>query len=372
MDTKLAAGVGFAVGGAAALASTPAAIRLAVSLDFYDRPREYRQHGAATPFLGGAGVVVAFLIAAVAVGAINRSWVLLVCAVAMLVIGTIDDTVTVAPRWRLISEVAVACALVVAGLGWSLPEGGALNAVLTIVWVVGIVNAFNLMDNLDGACATVAGVSALGIGTLAIIGGEPALAGMAFALAAASAAFLRWNLAGPARVFLGDGGSMPVGFLVAALAMAVSRGLRLGDAALPALGLTAGVAILDTTLVSVSRIRRGVPLWTGGRDHLTHRLLSRCRSPRSVAARLALVQLALCGLAVAGDRLGSLTVVLFAVAAVLLGVGTIAVLDGPRWRPSAIAPGTSAGASVDAAQGRATSDDRPSLRPRGHADVGTR
>ena len=335
MAPELEAVVGFGLGAGAALALTPVAIRIASQLGFCDRPRDYRQHAAATPFLGGAAVLGAFLLAAVIVGGLSDSrWVLLVGAVAMWAIGTVDDLVAVAPGWRLVSEVAVASALFAAGLGWGGFGGaGPLSYVLSVLWIVGLVNAFNLMDNLDGACATVAGVSALGIGTLAVIGGEAACAGMAFALAASCAAFLRFNLAGPARIFLGDGGSMPIGFLVAGLGMATSRGLLIGDAGLLAMALTAGAVILDTTLVSVSRIRRGVSIATGGRDHLTHRLLARLRSPRRVAVALGLVQALLCGMAVAGDRIGSAAVVVFAVVVVVAGAAAIAVLDSSGWRP---------------------------------------
>ena len=114
------------------------------------------------------------------------------------------------------AEFAAAFALWQADLGWLLFDESVLNLALTTLWVVGLVNAFNLMDNLDGATGTVGGVSAPGVGVLAASQGDMAIAAMAFALAGACVGFLRFNLARPSRVFLGDGGSMPVGFLVAA------------------------------------------------------------------------------------------------------------------------------------------------------------
>ena len=251
--------------------------------------------------------------------------------------GTIDDRSPIAPKWRLLAEAGAALALVWAGLGWKTSGGEVADVLLTLLWVVGLVNGFNLMDNLDGACATVGSVSAAGIGTLAAIHDEAQVAGLAFGLAGACVAFLHWNLARPAKVFLGDGGSRPVGMLVAGLAMAVGRGLDAGDANVLAAGLMVGVVVLDTGLVTVSRTRRGVTLLTGGRDHLTHRLLLACRSPRTVAAVLASTQAILCALAIVAHRWSGEDLGIVALGAASLGVVAIAVLDTSRWRPAGIA-----------------------------------
>ncbi len=336
MSAELSAAVGFAVAGAASLVATPLAIRVARRADFYDHPRGYRRHAGPTPLLGGAAVLWAFLLAAVAVGASGKLLVLLGCAVGLWIVGTIDDRVAVAPKWRLLAEVGAAAALIAVGLGWNTSSGG-VDIVLTVLWVVGLVNGFNLMDNLDGSCGTVGCVSAVGIGALAAIYGESTLAGLAFALAGACAVFLCWNLAIPSRIFLGDGGSRPIGLLVAGLTMATGRQMHVGDANLLAAALMVGVVILDTTLVTVSRTRRGVTLATGGRDHLTHRLSLVLGSPRAVAGALAIVQATLCALAIAGDRLGTEILGILAVLTTLLGVVTIGVLDRARWRPVGIA-----------------------------------
>jgi UDP-GlcNAc:undecaprenyl-phosphate GlcNAc-1-phosphate transferase len=204
--------------------------------------------------------------------------------------------------------------------------------------VIGV-NAFNLMDNLDGACGTVAAVAAAGVGVLAAIRGQEALAGLAFALSGACAGFLPWNLAGPAKIFLGDGGSMPVGFLVVALTMATAWHTGNGDPALLVGGLLAGLPIFDVALVSYSRIRRGVPLVTGGRDHLTHRLLPLVGSPRAVAGTVASLQAALSTLAIVGWELGSAAVAWISLGVFASGVLAIVLLDDPRWRPDGIVLG---------------------------------
>jgi UDP-GlcNAc:undecaprenyl-phosphate GlcNAc-1-phosphate transferase len=341
MHTELSAAVGLAAAGAGSLACTPIAIVIARRADFYDRPRGYRKHGTPTPLLGGAATLVAFLVAAIAVGGTSgRLLVVVACAVGLWLVGTVDDQVAIAPRWRLFAETIAAVALVAAGLGWKTSGGAGFDAVLSVIWIVGLVNAFNLMDNLDGACCAVASVSAAGVGTLAAIHDRSVLTGLAFGVAGGCAGFLPWNLARPAKIFLGDGGSMTIGFLVAALAMATGRQLHSGDVDLLAGALLVGIPILDTALVSLSRKRRGVPLATGGRDHLTHRILPALHGPRGVAAVLALVQAILCASAIAGDRWGTVAIGAFAVGTASLGVVVIVLLDTTRWRPAGIAVST--------------------------------
>jgi UDP-GlcNAc:undecaprenyl-phosphate GlcNAc-1-phosphate transferase len=346
------AAVGFAVGGVGALLATPLAIRLARRLDFFDRPREYRQHGAPTPFLGGAAVLLAFLVAATATGDLSWRWLVVMgLAIGMWVIGTTDDAIAVPPKWRLLLVSGAAGAVFASGLGWDAAAPGVVDLLLTVVWIVGLVNALNLMDNLEGACGTVAAVSAAGIGALALVKGQPTVAALALALCGSCAGFLPWNLAGPARVFLGDGGSMPVGFLLATLAMAAARRSSAGAAGILVGAMLVGLPILDVALVSLSRSRRGVTLMTGGRDHLTHRILLVARSPRLVAAALAAGQFSLCTVAIVGYGIGSGAVAWFGLAAFLAGLATIAMLDRPRWRPAGIAvapavPGITIAATV--------------------------
>ena len=135
---------------------------------------------------------------------------------------------------------------------------------------------------MDGAAATVGGVTTLATAALALIEGDVALAVLCAGMSGACFGFLPYNLAGPARIFLGDGGSLPIGFVVAATIMALPDE---GGGWTPILAavILAGLPVLDTTLVMISRRRAGIPLLTAGRDHLTHRLVTRLGSPRAVA-----------------------------------------------------------------------------------------
>ena len=154
---------------------------------------------------------------------------------------------------------------------------------------------------------------------------------MAFALSGACATFLAFNLTNRWKLFLGDGGSMPLGFLIAALAMMLPTAL--GQHAVLAAVPLAGVAIFDTSLVVVSRRRRGVSVLTGGRDHSTHRLLRPLGSPARVAAVLGLAQAALAGLAILMCDMSSTGIEIASAAYIAVGISLIAGFEGPALAP---------------------------------------
>jgi UDP-GlcNAc:undecaprenyl-phosphate GlcNAc-1-phosphate transferase len=327
-----AAGVAFAVAAVATLATVPVATRIAQRTGFLDKPLGYKKHGRPTPYLGGSAVLVAFLVAAMAFGdAAGRFLPLILGALVLWVVGTLDDHVNLSPWLRIGVTVAAGVGLWAGDLGWTVFDGSALNLAVTVFWVLGIVNAFNLMDNIDGACATVATAGCLGVGAFALVYDDVALAGLSLALAGACIGFLRFNLAKPSRIFLGDGGSMPIGFLVAGMAIAAQPVVDLGRGAVLSAALLVALVILDTTLVIVSRRRRRVQLLTGGRDHLTHRLLAILGTSRRVAAILAVVQLGLCGLALAAASLTGAAVLWIAAGVVIAGIATIVVMESPRF-----------------------------------------
>jgi len=326
----------FAVALGATLVLTPLAIRLAALTGFYDHPVGYKGHDSPTPYLGGIAVIAGFLAAAALFGSGSNAFVpIAVGAAVLLGVGTIDDRYQLGPLTRLAIEVAVACVLYAAGIGWSLFGSDVLDLTLTVVFVVGVVNAYNLMDNMDGAASTVAGVSTAVLGVLAAQR-SPELGAIALALSGACMGFLRFNLASPARVFLGDGGSMPIGFVVAALIMAMPGTGHLGWALVPVAVVLVGLPALDTALVVVSRLRRGAGVFTGGRDHLTHRLRAKVGSARGVAFVLGSAQ---ASLSIAGALLVGADKSLAALGAVCLiaiGVAVVARLESPGWAPAPV------------------------------------
>src|SRR3954447_16472689 len=252
---------------------TPVAIRIATHYDFFDKPGGYKGHGRATPYLGGAavmaGVVADVLLLA---GSWDRTLPVVGGVAILWVLGTIDDRRMVSPAIRVAVEATLATALWSMDLGWDLGLGAGVDWLVTVVWMVAVINALNLFDNMDGQAATIAGVSSAAVSVLGALNGDTWLAVTGAALAGACLGFLPYNLASPARIFLGDGGSMPLGFVLSAAIMALFHGDGAGFPLLLAALILAGLPVVDTALVMVSRRRARVPLLSGGTDHLTHRL----------------------------------------------------------------------------------------------------
>jgi UDP-GlcNAc:undecaprenyl-phosphate/decaprenyl-phosphate GlcNAc-1-phosphate transferase len=313
---------------------TPVARRLAVRLAFYDHPVGYKAHPAPTAYLGGAAVMGGFCLGAIIFGqGFSRFAPILACAAGLSLLGTLDDRFAVRPSRRILGEVVAAVILWHYGLGWSLLQSGFEELILTGVWIVGFTNSFNLMDNMDGAASTVAAVCAAGLALQSATSGDVVLAALALALAGASVGFLPYNLrrGAPARIFLGDGGSMPLGFIVAAVAMNIPTEERLGWPVLLIGGLLLAIPVLDTLLVVVSRTRRGVSLVTAGRDHLTHRLRTRLPSAGLVAAALAVTQAGVSISAVVAGGMGRTKIIVTALGFLTLGTAVVALLERPAW-----------------------------------------
>jgi UDP-GlcNAc:undecaprenyl-phosphate GlcNAc-1-phosphate transferase len=315
---------------------TPIAIAIARRTSFYDRPVGYKGHSGLTPYLGGCAVVTGTIAGGLFGWGSDSLVVVFAGALALLLLGTIDDRRNLGPLLRLAAELAVAAGLYAGGVSWSIFSSDLLNLVFTIVFVAGVVNAYNLMDNMDGATSSVAAASGLALGAWAAIDGDPALGAVAFALSGACLAFLRFNLARPSQIFLGDGGSMPVGLVVAAVIMSLPATGGSSWALLPAAVVLVGLPALDTTLVVISRIRRTVHVFTGGRDHLTHRLRPKLgSSARRVAALLATAQAAVCVLGACLLGSGEETVAgAGSIVLILIGLGVITLLESPGWAPA--------------------------------------
>jgi UDP-GlcNAc:undecaprenyl-phosphate GlcNAc-1-phosphate transferase len=327
----------FLIACGAALLLTPIAIALARRTGFYDHPVGYKGHLNPTPYLGGTAVVAAWLLSSILLGWHADALAPIAAGALMLFgLGTIDDRFALGPLLRLLIEIGAAAALFVAGVGWGIFSSELLNLVATILFVIGCVNAYNLMDNMDGATGAVGGASGAVLGVLAAIGGSAELGAIAVALSGACCGFLRYNLASPSRIFLGDGGSMPVGFVIAATIMSLPNAGGLSWALIPVAVVLVGLPALDTTLVIVSRIRREAGVFTGSRDHLTHRLRPRLGSARRVALSLALCQVILCSLGAVFfllDRPGLAAA--GALMLILLGIAVVALLESPDWAPTA-------------------------------------
>ncbi len=332
MSPEFDAAAAFAIAAVATFLVTPVAIAVAIRTKFYDLPAGYKGHKSPTPYLGGTAIIVGILAAVLLVrGSGSTHWVIIAGAIAIWAMGTLDDRFNLPISFRTAVEAGIAVLLWATGRGWLVFHNGPADLALTVVWVVGVMNAFNLMDNMDGAAASTAAVSAIGAGALALITGDHALAALSFAVAGACFGFLPRNLARPARIFMGDGGSLLIGLLVARVTMAAVSPGYLGPSGVIIAALLVALVIFDTSLVTISRTRAGRSVLVGGRDHLTHRLAGRLGAPRRVALTLAGTQLVLCAVTVGVARAGLGWVLLAGALSVTVGATLIWQFERPAW-----------------------------------------
>jgi UDP-GlcNAc:undecaprenyl-phosphate GlcNAc-1-phosphate transferase len=276
----------------------PLVILIAHRTSFLDQPAGYKMHAAATPYLGGTAIILGLLVAVVVTGQFDGLRVPIAGMALLALVGTADDRFNVDHRLRLIAETAAAVALYAGGYGWHISGWAPLDLALTVFWVLALVNAYNLMDNMNGATGSLVAVSAGLLGALALVRGHGALAVMAFAACGACLGFLPFNARLRAKLFMGDGGSMPLGFLMAALSMGIwARGGHGTTSVVVALAIVA-LPCLDTAMVIYSRTRRGISVLQGGNDHLTYRVRTWVGTAPRVAAMLATAQAVIGALAI--------------------------------------------------------------------------
>ena len=273
----------FLIASSASLLLTVPVRALAIRVGMVDLPGPRKVHLKPIPLLGGlaiyGGVMLAILI--VFDGA-ARAQVFGIVSGATLVtiVGFLDDRGWLHHQIKLFAGMPLAAViLLISGIHaqvFSLVVRGSLgywlDAALTIVWVVGITASFSILDHMDGLCAGVAAMASVFFTMLAYLNGQTLVATLAASVLGASAGFLRWNFK-PAKIFMGDGGAMFLGFLMATLALKLRLDHASSLATWLAPALILGATIFDTTLVTISRARRGLlPFATPGKDHSAHRL----------------------------------------------------------------------------------------------------
>ena len=201
----------------ATLILTPMAGRLAGRFELMDRPGGHKTHLGATPYLGGVAVAGGLLLVGwLSAGASGQLLVVVGGALVLGFVGLLDDVQPVSPWIRLAYQVVAAIALWLVGVRAGVFDATWIDLPITVLWVVAVTNAFNFIDNMDGIAAGVAIASALGIAAIAGYNGDYLVTSLALATAGAALGFLRYNIP-PAKIFLGDAGSMLLGFMVAAL-----------------------------------------------------------------------------------------------------------------------------------------------------------
>jgi UDP-GlcNAc:undecaprenyl-phosphate GlcNAc-1-phosphate transferase len=210
---------------------------------------------------------------------------LILPALTIAIVGLLDDIYQLPPWPRFISQSAVGVItsfiLYLSGSGIKIFNNQLLNSSATILWVVTIINALNFIDNMDGLATSISMVASLALFILSYINNQYLVAALSLAIFASCLGFLFWNKR-PASIYLGDAGSLYLGFLLAAISIRID--LDNGSASIRALViiLILAIPVIDTTQVVVSRIAKGKSPFEGGRDHISHLLLNRGLSQRSV------------------------------------------------------------------------------------------
>ncbi len=279
-----------------ALGATPVVRRLADRLGIVDQPDPRKLHRAPVPLLGGIAIYVGFILALLVFG---EGWVLsqmigiLVSATMVSFLGIWDDRSGVRPLLKLLGQLVAASILIISGVKVSFLPYPALNVAITLVWVVGITNALNLLDNMDGLSGGVGAVAAGFFLLLAAMNGQYLVASLAAALMGACIGFLYYNL-NPATIFMGDAGSMFLGFILSVVAIKLRFPGRPSMITWMIPVVVLGLPIFDTTLVVISRLRGGMnPLTSPGKDHVSHRLVQMGLSQRNAVIVLYLICCAL-------------------------------------------------------------------------------
>jgi UDP-GlcNAc:undecaprenyl-phosphate GlcNAc-1-phosphate transferase len=285
---------------AVCFALTPIVRRLASRVGLVDRPDRVRKlHGTTIPVAGGIAILLAVSAALVAalvipgplrdelVGHAGFLLGLLLAGLVISALGVVDDLVTLRGRYKLLGQVLAVGIVMAAGVvvrkiqlfGWDV-ELGLLSVPFTLFWLLGAINSLNLIDGMDGLLSSVGLIVAAALGAMALFGGQAVAACVAFALAGALLAFLRYNFP-PASIFLGDCGSMLIGLLVGAVGIQGSLKAP-ATVALCAPVVILTVPLFDTAMAIVRRKLTGRSIYATDRAHLHHCLLRRGLSNRHV------------------------------------------------------------------------------------------
>lgn len=266
------------------LALTPVARKLALRTGFVSYPIARSMHTEPKPFLGGLAMYVAFAAAVLVGGARDvKDPVagILLCGALMMALGAVDDKVNLKPKVKLLGQIAIAALLVYnwhvsiewifSPLGAKYIQFGAWSGPITIFWIVAFVNVVNLIDGLDGLAAGICSITAFTLLFVSLQQNMPSAMLLTAALAGSGIGFLRYNF-NPAKIFMGDAGSMFLGFTLAAISVVgpLKTTVTIG-VIVPVLALA--LPIFDTAFAIIRRVANGKSIGEADKDHLHHRLL---------------------------------------------------------------------------------------------------
>ncbi len=253
---------------------TPLVRILAFKLNILDHPNAIKTHREPVAYLGGLAIYLAFILAIVVALALGLPFkeiaVIIIGATLVMILGLVDDLRPLSFKIKLFLEVLIATLLIVFDIRIKFITPDYIAIILTILWVVGVTNAFNIIDIMDGLSSGVAVIAALVFLFINPPAEQIYVNYTAAALAGAALGFLRYNFS-PARIFMGDAGSLVLGFVLAVLSIGTSYS-KVNNIALYAPILILGIPIYDTFLVMILRFKQGKNIFQGSPDHFALRL----------------------------------------------------------------------------------------------------
>ncbi len=331
--------IAFAVALLASLGLTAPVRHLALRYGMVDKPGPRKVHLNPIPLLGGIAIYLGFVLAILFTrhGASEQQIIgILAGATLLAIVGFLDDGGLLHHQVKLFVGMPIAAIFLIAsGIRAQLfsqyvpgVTGIVLDWCVTIVWVVGITASFSILDHMDGLCAGIAAVAAGFFTVSAAMNGQTLVRTLGAATLGAALGFLRWNF-NPAKIFMGDGGAMFLGFLMAALGLKIRPdGTQFPHTWLVPV-LILGVPIFDTLLVSISRARRGLlPFTSPGKDHTAHRLSNLGLGHRGAVLTMYLLAIVLGALALMVPNLSPATVYTIAGVLAVVALCGVFILEG--------------------------------------------
>ena len=284
-------------------ALTPLMRHVALRYGVVDSPTEsHKTHKTPIPYLGGIAIVVGVVVVSYSASIVSNfsratfslASSVLVPAVFMGIVGLIDDVRKLSPWSRFIVQNAVgliSALILVSTKTVGSPTGSiVLDVFVSVLWIVGLTNAINFFDNVDGGASGTVAISALFLFILAFQGEQVLISALAIVLVGATLGFLLWNRP-PARIYMGDAGALFLGLLIASLSIRLEPNPINDFAAFAIPFFLMAIPIMDTSVAVLKRILRGVSPFQGGRDHLSHRLMRLGLSKRQSVISLWLLTL---------------------------------------------------------------------------------
>jgi len=325
------------------LAVTPVAIRLAHKFNIVDIPNQRKVHSNPTPRMGGIAIYAGFVVGTLALTIYTRQVAaLLVASTVVMLTGLVDDVKNISPKMKLLGQVAASLILVYFGytirfvtnpFDGSMISLGIFAIPITVLWLAGVSNAVNLIDGLDGLSSGVSAIAAVSTAIVCIAQKEYTAAALAGVLAASCVGFLRYNFH-PAKTFMGDCGSLFLGFVLGALAlMGLSKGATIVSVFIPLLIL--GIPLFDTTFAIIRRLILRKPIFSPDKMHLHQTLLSLGLTHRQAVLTIYVISLVmgLCAVLMAILTSAQAMVVLIVITVLtFLGADCLGVLRGKRPR----------------------------------------